>query len=709
MGFNLMEVFVKVGADTSDLESGLEKSKGLASGLGDALGGGMKLVGGAVAGATAAIGAATTAATAFGAQAVSAFADYEQLEGGVQKLYGESETAYKKMMDYAKQGYETAGMSMNQYMETATSFSASLISSLGGDLDKAADMTDVAMRVISDNVNTFGSDADSVSAAIMGLSKNNFMMLDNLKLGFSGSKEGMQQLIDKANELREANGEMGNLSIESFSDMITAIETVQEDLNIAGTTQREAMTTIEGSANATKAAWENVITAIGSGEGLDGAFDGLITSLFGTSDDTGLINQIVPRIQTVMSSMGDFIVNASPLIAEKIPPLIDAILPSLLDGGISLIGALGTGIISALPSLMITIGEAAKTIGSTLTDGMGAAADAMQNFDFATASQNIMSKIEAVFTGDGIHRFIENGMKLIGGLISGFGQALPTLIPTVIKIVYDLSVTIIKNAPYLIDAGIQLIIGLAQGIINAIPVAISGVTQCWTSIFEIFGTYGSKIWDKAKEIFSKVIDTVVTYISQLPTKLAYYAGRAVGEFVRFITELPSKASEVFTKVITAVVKFATDFVQKAPEMAKKFKDDLVQWLADLPNKMMEIGKNAVEGIKNGIESAWENLKSWIKEKINGLANIGESFANGFHAGPKNSASPSVKNALPIFDTTQEAITSVDNRENLNESVDGTDKLERLADAIVDAFVRADIGIELDNREFGRLIRKAVAY
>ena len=116
MGFNLMEVFVKVGADTSDLESGLEKSKGLASGLGDALGGGMKLVGGAVAGATAAIGAATAAAGAFGAQAVRAFADYEQLEGGVQKLYGESETAYKKMMDYAKQGYETAGMSMNQYM-----------------------------------------------------------------------------------------------------------------------------------------------------------------------------------------------------------------------------------------------------------------------------------------------------------------------------------------------------------------------------------------------------------------------------------------------------------------------------------------------------------------------------------------------------------------------------------------------------------------
>lgn len=703
MGFNLMEVFVKVGADTSDLESGLEKSKGLASGLGDAFGGGMKLV----AGTAAAIGAATTAATAFGAQAVSAFSQYEQLEGGVKKLYGDSETAYKNMMEYAKQGYMNAGMSANEYMETATSFSASLISSLEGDLDTAANMTDVAMRSMSDNANTFGTDLESVKNAYQGFAKANFTMLDNLKLGYGGTKEEMERLLRDA-EQYEGYIE-GSLSIDNFSDIIEGIEIVQDHLNIAGTTENEAMKTLEGSANATKAAWANLISAIGQGEGLSEAFDGLITSLFGTSDDTGLINQIVPRIQTIMSSTGDFIVNASPLIAEKIPPLIDAILPSLLDGGISLIGALGTGIISALPSLITTIGGAAKTIGSTLTDGMGAAADAMQNFDFATASQNIMSKIEAVFTGDGIHRFIENGMKLIGGLISGFGQALPTLIPTVIKIVYDLSVTIIKNAPYLIDAGIQLIIGLAQGIINAIPVAISGVTQCWTSIFEIFGTYGSKIWDKAKEIFSKVIDTVVTYISQLPTKLAYYAGRAVGEFVRFITELPSKASEVFTKVITAVVKFATDFVQKAPEMAKKFKDDLVQWLADLPNKMMEIGKNAVEGIKNGIESAWENLKSWIKEKINGLANIGESFANGFHAGSKNSASPSVKNALPIFDTTQEAITSVDNRENLNESVDGTDKLERLADAIVDAFVRADIGIELDNREFGRLIRKAVAY
>jgi len=170
---SLMDVFVKIGADTSGLEDGIQKSKGLASGLGSGLKKAMKV-------GAAAIGAATTAVGAFGMQAVKSYASYEQLVGGVDKLYG---NASQKLQGYAKEAYKTAGMSANEYMETATQFSASLINSLGGDVNKAADMTDVAMRAMSDNVNVFGSNFEDVSNAFKGFARENYTMLDNLKLG----------------------------------------------------------------------------------------------------------------------------------------------------------------------------------------------------------------------------------------------------------------------------------------------------------------------------------------------------------------------------------------------------------------------------------------------------------------------------------------------------------------------------------------------
>ena len=314
--------------------------------LAGALGGAMKVTGAAIG---AGMAAATTAVVGFGKEAVASYANYEQLVGGVEKLYG---TAADKVQKFADEAYKTSGMSANAYMETATSFSAALIGSLNGDVNKAADITDVAMRAMSDNVNVFGSDMASVQNAFMGFSKGTFTMLDNLKLGYGGTTSEMERLIKDANTYRKSIGETANLSIDSFADIVQAIQSVQEMQHIAGTTNKEAMSTIEGSATATKAAWDNLITSIGRGEGINESFNALLSSLFGEKEGEGLLNQIIPRIETVMQGIGDFILQAAPIISEKIPPLIQSIVPSLLQGASTLISALAQGLFTALPTLM---------------------------------------------------------------------------------------------------------------------------------------------------------------------------------------------------------------------------------------------------------------------------------------------------------------------------------------------------------------------
>ena len=416
--------------DTSKYQDALSKAKNMASSIGHAVGTAMKV-------GTAAIGAAATAVGALGKQAVSAYASYEQLAGGVEKLYG---TAADKLKEYADQAYKTSGMSANQYMETATSFSAALINSLGGDVDKAADLTDVAMRAISDNVNVFGSDMSSVQSAFQGFAKQNYTMLDNLKLGYGGTKTEMERLIKDANTYRKSIGQSANLSIESFADVVQAIQSVQEAQNIAGTTNKEAMTTIEGAANATKAAWQNVITAIGRGEGLSDAINGLISSILGSKEGEGLLNQIIPRIETVMKGIGQFIEKAGPIIGETLPKLISSVLPGLLEGAVTLIKALAQGILTNAPILLKAFMQALKSLGQAL------------------------SKM--------LPQITEAAVDIVTTLADGIADALPELIPAVIEAIFQIVDTLLDNTDKLIDAAVRLMEGLAQGLINAIPIIL---------------------------------------------------------------------------------------------------------------------------------------------------------------------------------------------------------------------------------------------
>lgn len=441
---NVFELVAKLRLDSSEYNNELDKSEEKASSFGDKLKGG--LVSGAKLGA-AAIGsmavAAGSAAIAIGKSALESYSSYEQLSGGIKKLYGD---ATDQMMQYANQAYLTSGKSANEYMETATSFSAALIKSLDGDTAKAAELTDKAMRAISDNVNTFGSDASAVENAIQGLSRSNFTMLDNLKLGYAGSAEGMMQLINDSGVLGKTLANTSELANVGFDQMIEAIQAVQEQQGIAGATAKEAMSTIEGSATATKAAWENVITAIGSGEGIAEATEGLIGALFGENEGEGFINQIIPRIETIVDGIGTFLVEVSPRLLEALASVVEIIAGALPE---------------AVTTIFPVLGQAASSVASTL---------------FTFLMENLPTLISA-------------GMSMLQSIVDGIVNNLPTLISTGVSMLAQLGATIIAYLPELLAMGIELIASLVSGIIQSIPDVVSGIGEILQSAWDAFVNY----------------------------------------------------------------------------------------------------------------------------------------------------------------------------------------------------------------------------
>lgn len=326
------------------------------------------------AGVAAALGTITTAA-------IGSYADYEQLAGGVDKLFG---SASDKLKQYAQEAYKTAGMSANDYMEQATSFSASLIKSVGGDTAEAARLADVAMRAMSDNVNTFGSNAQDVQNAVMGLSRENYTMLDNLKLGYAGTKEGMMQLINDSGVLGETLTDTSQLGEVGFGRMIEAIQAVQEQQGIAGTTAREAAGTISGSIEMTKASWQNLMTELGKD-------DGNVSARVGEVVDSALavLANVAPRIPVIVGALMSEVPQALAENGPKVTKALTSVLDGATNGAFSKavgiikpyadrIGAAMSGLWNRLKPLSPIVQEIGSKLGGVLVKALGVATSAFE-------------------------------------------------------------------------------------------------------------------------------------------------------------------------------------------------------------------------------------------------------------------------------------------------------------------------------------------
>lgn len=429
----------------------------------------------------AAVGAASAAVGAVSKAAIDSYANYEQLVGGVETLFGDSADVVK---GYAEEAFSTVGMSCNAYMETVTGFAASLVSSLGGDTATAAQKANTAVADMADNANKMGSDMQSIQNAYQGFAKQNYTMLDNLKIGYGGTKEEMERLLAEAEKIQKTKfGIDIDYDVSSFSDIVDAIHVVQTEMGISGltakqaaeavasgamteeeafdatgTTAKEASTTIQGSISTMQAAWQNLMTGIADPtQDFDKLLSDVIDSVVTVS------NNLMPRIMAVLPQMATGITELTENLLPLIPDTLEQMLPSVIEGANSLIAALLDTLSSIADTAIPIVTENADEIINTLLSGLISAIPSLAS----SAADLCTALITAIL--DNADIITQGAVDIVLALAQGLTDNLDSLIPAVVNAALTITETLLDNADKLIDAGVQLIGAIAEGLAASIP------------------------------------------------------------------------------------------------------------------------------------------------------------------------------------------------------------------------------------------------
>lgn len=570
---NLFELFVKIGADTTEANKGIDEVGQKTSGLGEKLKSGLATAGKV---AVAGVAAGATAIGALGTKAVAAYADYEQLVGGVETLFKDSQD---QVMDYANNAYKAAGLSANEYMETVTSFSASLLQSLDGDTSAAADKANLAITDMSDNANKMGSDMTSIQNAYQGFAKSNYTMLDNLKLGYGGTQAEMKRLLADAEKISGIK-----YDISSYADIVDAIHVVQTEMDITGTTAEEAASTIQGSFGMMKSAWQNLVTGMADP-------DQDLGVLVGNFTDSVVIagNNLIPRIQELLPRIVEATTSLIGTVSEQLPAILGTVLPSLVEGATNLV----TGLMAALPSVLSVLADVAPTVINTLVPAL----------------------IEL------LPQITQTGIDVIVSLVQGIADALPQLIPAatdaIIKIVEVL--TSPENLGNLIDAALAIILALVDGLVDATPKLIAAVPDVITNLVTAIIANMPKILEAGVEITMALADGL---IKALPELIAAIPNLILGIVQGIIDNLPEiimAGPKIIVALATGLIEAIPDIVMVIPQLIRSIVDTFLSF------DWGSIGKNIVEGIKNGFVNMWNSFKQTVENVFTGLVDGVKSF------------------------------------------------------------------------------------
>ena len=543
----------------------------------------------AVTAITGAMAAGLTAATT---QSVKAYADYEQLVGGVETLFKESEST---VLEYANIAYKTAGLSANAYMDTVTSFSASLLQSLDGDTAAAATKADRAITDMADNANKMGTNMRDIQNAYQGFAKQNYTMLDNLKLGYGGTKEEMERLIATANEINAQQGIATSYSIDSFADIVDAIHVVQENLDITGTTAKEASTTIQGSIASLGAAWENFLTGMADP---DQDFDTLLNNLIDSALTAA--DNLIPRIVETTPRLVDGLTQIATNLSGYLPGILQELLPSILDGTQALL----------------------DSVSAALPDLIGMAVDiAPQMIDFAV--QLIGALAQGII--DNLPQLLTAAEEIADTILDGIGDLCPALDPITdaIKVLLDNLDKIIPVVISLTAAFVAWKIAISiVGLINGVKAAMEGLTLA----------------EKAAELAQKLLNAtmlanpfvlIVTLIAGLVAAFIYFWNTS-DSFRQFWIDLWEKIRSAASDVIDAIVGFFTETIPNAVDGFVDFIKNNWQTLLMLLNPatllagifklvydncdaFREFVDGFIENIKNAVTNAWDSLVQWVSE------------------------------------------------------------------------------------------------
>lgn len=570
---DLFDLVAKISLDTKEYESGLDKASGeaksAASGMASKIGSAVKTIGkiGIAAGA-----AAGTAVAVLSKSSVSAFADYEQLVGGVETLFGKSASIAE---GYASTAYQTAGLSANAYMETVTSFSASLLQGLGGNTKQAAEMANTAVTDMSDNANKMGTSMQSIQDAYQGFAKQNYTMLDNLKLGYGGTQEEMIRLINDSGTLNE---KIDSLDGITFDQIITAIHAVQENMGITGTTAKEASTTIEGSWNSLKGAWENLMTGMADGtQDLPSLLDQVLQS----ADTFG--GNLIPRIQTTMESAGEAVSYLAPVIVEKLPEVASQVVPGFVSAAGSMISSFGSAILSQAPTIVGGAVELVNNFASGIPQGLPAL--------LAQVLPMILSFSEGLRSNAG--QLVDAGMNLLLSLAEGIANSIPTLIAYIPQIVTNIAGVINDNAPKLLITAGAMILTLGRGLIQAIPTLIQNIPQIIQAIVSVWTAFN----------WLNLGKTVVTKIKS------------------GIKALPNAVKTVSKKAIDAIKNLFKSGATAVKNLAKGMGNGVKNALKSAFTSAVNTVKSKLSAMKSSVSSIFSSIKSAISSKINAAKSV----------------------------------------------------------------------------------------
>ena len=475
------QIEYKVTVDTSGLKSGLNEAKNQASNFSSTLAtvgksGGKLFAGAMIAGVT----TATTAIIGVTQKAVKNFADYEQLVGGVETLFKDSSDT---VMGYAEQAYRTAGLSANQYMEQATAFSASLLQSLGGNTEEAAKVTDMAITDMADNANKMGTSIENIQNAYQGFAKQNYTMLDNLKLGYGGTKTEMERLLADAEKISGVKYDINNLD-----DVFQAIHVIQGELGITGTTAEEAENTISGSLGMMKSSWENLTVAIAKGDNLDEPIKQFMDSA-GT-----LIQNLLPVVKTALIGVVQMIGQIAPDIIAILPELISELLPAIIEASVALMQA----IVDNLPALIQVFIDNIPLIVDGLVQIVTALIPLLPQILILLAQALITTIVSLLVSL--APRIGQAFADIFSGIGSFFGQ--------VLSFFGDFADNAIKGFTSFAD-------GIGEGLQNIgkwFADVFQGAYNFVTGIFSNIGNFFKGVWDKIASIFTGIGNTIGTAV-----------------------------------------------------------------------------------------------------------------------------------------------------------------------------------------------------
>ncbi len=657
---NLMELFVKIGVDDQATSKITTISEKIGTGLQTAANIGI-----------AAVGVASAAVVALTKSSVESYSEYEQLVGGVETLFKKSSDT---VMKYASDAYKTAGLSANDYMDTVTSFSASLLQSTGRGaqtnlteleavLDaeyiaakrayedeydalrqswkerialakegngenaellqqqrdeelkalkrsnedalsalkianeeklaeaerinnsstttaesqqRAADLANQAIVDMADNANKMGTSIEMIQNAYQGFAKQNYTMLDNLKLGYGGTQEEMKRLVADANAVKEANGEMGDLSISSFADIVEAIHIVQTEMGITGTTAKEASSTISGSVASAKAAWENLVTGMAD-ENAD--MDTLISNFV---ESVGVVGEnIFPRIEIALSGATRLVDKLFPVIVKKIPNIISDNLPRLTESGLKIVESLVSG-----------IGENRESITTTALDVI------------MTLSQGVLSMSPDI---------IALGLDLLVALATGISSNLPTLTPTIISVMMQIisTLTAPDTLATLGSSALDIILALADGVVKFLPQLVPATINTILFLAEMLTD---------PETLSELLNAALVILTELGNGLMDAIPALVDAALTIIENLtvflldPENISLLIGAALEIVLAIGTGIIDAIPRLLESVAT-LVDSAAErfVETDWGEVGKNIVDGVLEGLKKAWKSLTKWFDE------------------------------------------------------------------------------------------------